>query len=316
MQQNWLKVEQLKAIAAIALSLIILAIAPIFIKLLEGEIGTNATIFNRLWGAAIIFGFWSGLSRIKSQKSNSSKETRKKDYLLLLLAGFLFWASQTSWAWSLPRTSVAISELLHNFTPIFVILGGWLVGRQRFNIQFLLGTALSIIGSCLIGIEHLSHSSDRIQGDLAALLSAAFLGGYMLVGETLCYKLSTVTIMFWVCTAGTVFSIPVLLIAGMQSFPESVQGWIFAVSLILTMVLGQGFFLYGVEPLGASLAAVLFLLLPAITEIAAWLVFSEILSYLDWGAMAIVLLGVYLAISTRSQPAPELKGEEEIASAN
>ncbi len=83
MQQNWLKVEQLKAIAAIALSLIILAIAPIFIKLLEGEIGTNATIFNRLWGAAIIFGFWSGLSRIKSQKANSSKETRKKDYLLL-----------------------------------------------------------------------------------------------------------------------------------------------------------------------------------------------------------------------------------------
>ncbi len=235
-------------------------------------------------------------------------------YPLLLLAGFLFWASQTSWAWSLPRTSVAISELLHNFTPIFVILGGWLLGGQRFNVQFLLGTALSIIGSCLIGIEHLSHSSDRIQGDLAALLSAAFLGGYMLVGETLCYKLSTVTIMFWVCTAGTVFSIPVLLIAGMQSFPESVQGWIFAVSLILTMVLGQGFFLYGVERLGASLAAVLFWLLPAITEIAAWLVFSEILSYLDWGAMAIVLLGVYLAISTRSQPAPELN--EEIASAN
>ncbi len=302
MPQNGCKIEQLKAITAIAISLIILAIAPIFIKLVEGELSSNATIFNRLWGAAIIFGFWNGLSRFHRQKLNdsSAKEATKKDYILLLAAGCCFWATQVSWAWSLPRTSVAISELLHNFTPIFVILGSWLIGRQRFNLKFLLGTALSLIGSCLIGLEHLSYSSVQIQGDTAAILSATFLAAYMLAGETLCQKFSTVTIMFWVCTTGTILSIPILLITGMQWFPFSFQGWVFAISLVLTMVLGQGLFLYGVERVGANLFAVLLLLTPVLAAIAAWFVFSEILSYLDWGAMAIVLLGVYLAISSRS----------------
>lgn len=313
MQKNWLKLEQLKAIAAIAIALIFLAIAPIFIKLVETELSVNATIFNRLWGAAIIFGLWSGLSRVKSEKANSSstKEITKKDYLLLFAAGFFFWASQTSWAWSLPRTSVGISDLLHNFTPIFVILGSWLIRGQRFNINFLLGTALSIFGYCFVAIEHLSNSSNQIQGDIAAIISAVFLAGYMLVGETLCSKFSTVTIMFLVCFIGSVLSIPVLLVAGMQWFPLSFRGWFFLACLILTMVLGQGLFLYGVKRVGASLTAVLFLLDPALAAMAAWVIFSEKLSYLDWGAMGIVLLGVYLAISSHSHP-PTPKLEEEI----
>lgn len=227
----------------------------------------------------------------------------------------MFLGSQASWAWSLPRTSIGISDLLHNFTPIFVILGSWLFKGKLFDINFLLGTGLSIFGYCFVAVEHLSNSSNQIEGDIAALLSAVFLAGYILVGETLCLKFSTVTIMFWVCFIGSVLSIPVLLIAGMQWFPLSVRVWFFLAGLILTMVLGQGLFLYGVKRVGASLTAVLFLLDPALAAIGAWVIFSEKLSYLDWGAMGIVLLGVYLAISSHSHgPAPKL--EEEIVSPN
>ncbi|MEL7038264.1 MAG: DMT family transporter [Cyanobacteria bacterium J06592_8] len=302
MHKNRFKLEKLTGIAAITISLIVLAIAPILIKLVEDELSPNATIFNRLFGAAIFFGMGSILSRSKSQKSNHSvvKETTKKDYLLLFAAGFCFWGTQVSWAWSLPRTSVAISELLHNFTPLFVILGSWLIARQQFNLNFLLGTGLSIIGSCLIGIEHLSYSSGQIQGDTAAILSATFLAAYLITVETLCQKFSKSTIMFWVCTTGSILSIPVLFIARMQWFPFSFKGWVFALSLVLTMVLGQGLCLYAIEQLGANLFAVLLLLTPVLAAIAAWFIFSEILSYLDWGAMAIVLVGVYLAISSRS----------------
>ncbi|MGD1699601.1 DMT family transporter [Dapis sp. BLCC M229] len=301
MQQNRLNREQLQAIAATTISLIVLAISPIFIKLVEYELSANATIFNYLVGAAIFFGMGSILSRLRSKKSNKSlaKETTRKDYLLLFAAGLCFWATQVSWAWSLSRTSIAISELLHNFTPLFVILGSWLIGRQQFNLKFLLGTGLSIIGSCLIGIEHLSYLSGQIQGDIAAILSATFLAAYMIIGETLCQKFSKSTIMFWVCTTGSLLSVPILFIAKMQWFPLSFQGWVFAICLVLTMVLGQGLRLYAIEQVGANLLAVLLLLIPVIAAVIAWLIFSEILSYLDWAAMAIVLLGVYLSTSKK-----------------
>lgn len=317
MQKNLFDLEQLKATAAISLSLFILGIAPIFIKLVEGELTPSATIFNRLWGAAIIFGLWSGLSQIKKRKANisSPEETTKRDYLLLFGACFFFWASQTSWAWSLPRTAVAISDLLHNFIPIFVIVGGWLLGREKFNLKFIVGAGLSIIGSCFIGFEHLSNPSHQIEGDLAAILSAALMGSYILAGETLCYKFSKITIMFWVCATGTVLSIPVLFTTQMQWFPLSLQGWIFNLCLVLCMVLGQGLLLYGIEKVGGSLISVLSLLDPLIAAIAAWFVFAEILSYLDWAAMIIILVGVYLAIASRS-PSPRSELKEELTSAN
>ena len=76
------------------------------------------------------------------------------------------------------------------------------------------------------------------------------------------------------------------------------------------MVLEQGLFLYGVERIGANLFAVLLLPTPVLAAIAAWFVFSEILSYLDWGARQLPLLGVYLAISSRSH-SPALEFVEE-----
>lgn len=83
MQQNGLKLEQLKEIAAITISLRVLAIAPIFIKLVESELSASATIFNCLWGAPIIFGLWSRLPRVKSQIENSPAitEIARKDYI-------------------------------------------------------------------------------------------------------------------------------------------------------------------------------------------------------------------------------------------
>lgn len=309
-----------KTIAAVATSLVLVSIAPISIKLVEDELTPYATIFNRLVGAGIIFGMWSGFTTIRDRDKDSSafpsENIKKQDYLLLLLAGFFFWASQTSWSWSLPRTSVAISDLLHNFMPIFVITGGWLLGRKGLTSRFLLGTGFSVIGSCLIGFEHLSSTSHQLQGDMAAILSAAFMGAYMLIGETLCNKFSKITIMFSICITGSVLSVPILLMTPSHWFPLSSQGWLFCIFLVFTMVLGQGLFLYSIEKVGSSFMAVLFLLSPILAAIAAWLVFAEVVTYLDWGAMVIVLLGVYFAISShnehgmvRAQPTAALSPE-------
>lgn len=43
------------AIASLVLSLVALSFSPILIRLSEGEIGPNATIFNRFWISTVAF---------------------------------------------------------------------------------------------------------------------------------------------------------------------------------------------------------------------------------------------------------------------
>lgn len=307
--KSW-NLESLKITGMITLSLIAIGVCPIFYKLLESEISPIASIFNRLGGSTIVFGTWV-LFRFANRFSPPDLQRDHptlKDYILLLISSLLFWMSQASWAWSLTQTSVAISDLLHSLIPLFVILGGWLIGNKVFTPQFLLGTGISIAGSCLIGIEHLSGSPHKFNGDMAAMLSAVLLGTYILIGEFICTKFSNTVIMLWVCLIGALLSLPILSITQVEWFPISLHGWLFVGGLIITMVLGQGLLLYGIEQVGASLMSVLTLLEPILAGIVAWFVFAEALSYLDIGAMFIVLFGVYLSISQPLKYHPEQLG--------
>lgn len=127
-------------IALIALSL---SFAAIFIKLSEQEIGPIATIFNRLWIAAIVLGAWNWMNRYVMQSPSQDHENRlpkKMEVVLLILVGICGTASVVFWALSLTQTSVANSTLMRNLFPIFTCLQGWLFFQQKFNIKFLVGS--------------------------------------------------------------------------------------------------------------------------------------------------------------------------------
>ncbi len=284
----------------------ILSGAAILIRLSEQELGPNATIFNRLWIAAVALWLWYGIKAVGQRLSQDSlglKETYTitvRDIVLLLVDGIVGSACLVTWAWSLTQTSVANSNLLHNVTPIFAALGGWLFFRHYYDGRFLIGITLAWLGASFIGIEDWQVATNNFIGDAVALLSAVLNAGHYLIREKLRAKLPTASILRWYCLFGSLLVLPFALITEEKLFPSSVSGWLAVISLgILCSIIGQGIITHYLKRFSAGFVTLFLLLEPLLTAILAWLIFYEWLSPLNWLAFFLVLAGIYLAKSSQ-----------------
>lgn len=286
------------AIASLLVGLIAMSCAGIFIRLSEGELSPNATIFNRCWIAFVVLGLWFSLKR--GGQKQQDRYTRN-DLLLLVAAGTFFWSWNILWAWSLARTSVANSTLLHSMTSLFACLGGWLFWGRHIDSKFAMGLVLALGGTFALEFKDMQVATDNFIGDTVALLSSIAYAGNIMLIERLREKLAAGTIIMWSCAIGTVLCLPIFLITGDRLLPPSWQGWLFVIGLaMVSQVLGQGLAAYSLKILSSAFVTLLDLLEPIFAAIAAWAIFSESLSLSNWIAFAVVLSGLYLASSSKS----------------
>jgi drug/metabolite transporter (DMT)-like permease len=219
----------------------------------------------------------------------------------MLGAGTFFAATLVFMAWSLTQTSVAISIVLHNLTPIFTSLGAWLLFGQGFNRQFLIGIVIAIGGAIAIELDELQIATSNVQGGIAAILSAIFMAAYLLIVEQLRIKFSAPTLQLWICGSAALVIFPVLLFAGDQIFPSSVGVWLAVIAwALICQVLGQGLLSYSLDRLSSVVVSLVHLLQPVFSAIFAWAIFWENLSFSKWVAFAVVLIGLYLAVSSQA----------------
>jgi drug/metabolite transporter (DMT)-like permease len=297
--------SKILSILALSMALIAVSFAAIFIRLSEQEISANATIFNRLWIATLVFGLWNGIQDLSSE-SYSIPPVKPllswhREYLLLILLGCVASASGLCWAWSLTQTSIANSTLLRNLSPPFTILGGWLFFNQRFDRQFLMAMVLAILGISILGWNDLHFSKEHFIGDEIALLAAFFRAANLLLVEHLRGKLDTSTILLWRSGVGTVFLLPIILITQEQIFPNSANTWLAIIALtLICQIFGQGLLVYSLKHLSSGFVSLFLLLQPILTACLAWLIFAENLSLFNGFAFCLVLIGIYLAKSSQS----------------
>ncbi len=307
-----IKRETVMALVALFADLVIVAFLPILIKISESEISPNAAIFNRLWISTVVLGLWNGLSIFKRQWSGNAlsvKPLPDKRFLFLLLPMLIVFSGgyHLLYAWSLTQTTVANSEVLHSLTPIFITLAGWILFKQQFESRFLLGIAIAICGSIALVANDFSITIDKLQGDGLAFISAILWGWYLLVLEKLQTQLSTNAIITLNFLLETVLVFPILLVFGDDLFPHSWQIWLVVVAMGTIGIFTKILIIYSLKYLSSGLVATILLLHPVVTAILAWGIFSETLSLLNLLALVIVLLGVYLATSSKAG----IKTEEE-----
>ncbi|MBO3463238.1 DMT family transporter [Aetokthonos hydrillicola Thurmond2011] len=302
------------ALASLVVSLVALSFSPILIRLSEGELGPNATIFNRFWISTIAFTMWNGFTTVRQQLSDNQPQEPQpytiRQLLLLLGVGFVMFATLALWAWSLAHTTVANSTLMHNLAPLFTVLGGWLFWGKRFDTKFLSGMLVAIAGACLLAYHDFSSAGDKLQGDIAALLSAGFLGLYPLLVEQLRTQFSPITIMTWCSVIGTVLLLPIVILTEDKLFPYSLQEWIYVTFLaLICQILGLVLYAYSLRKLSSGFVSLCDLFVPVLSTQEAWLLFSEKPSWVTFVSFAVILLGVYVTSTSQSA----IKGEVESA---
>ncbi|WP_299487858.1 DMT family transporter [Acaryochloris sp. IP29b_bin.137] len=292
--------EVLPLVAMLA-AIVALSLAAIFIKLSERELGPFATIFNRFWVAYIVLWVWHEWNALRTPADHAVEDIdyTRRDQALLVVAALMFWGCIALWAWSLTRTEVANSTLLHNLTPLFTTLGGWLLLHQQFDRRFLLGLLVAITGAGALGLGDLQISASHLTGDIASLLSAVFSAANLMIIERLRAKFSVNVILQWCCFWGAIWTLPVVLLTEDRLFPISASGWISVICLaLICQVLGQGLQAFSLKRLSSGLVGILLLLDPVLAALTAWVLFAESLTLFKWTAFLVVLLGVYLAKSS------------------
>ena len=278
--------------------LAIISFLPILLRFSESSVSPNATIFNRFWIATALLGLWHGGLLLKRRSADNLSPIALfpdiHSFLLLIVLAIFCASYQLMWAWSLTQTSVANSEVMHSLAPIFTTLIGWSLFGQQFDRIFLLGIAVAVIGSVSLAANDFSIAIEKLQGDGLALLSASFWAVSLLVAEKLQTRLSILAITTWNSLLVTVFLIPIFLVIQDPIFPHSFEGW-FNVSLLgILVIINQVLTVYVFKWLSSGLVATILLLTPILTAIFGWFIFSEHLNLLNWLALSIVLLGIYL----------------------
>jgi drug/metabolite transporter (DMT)-like permease len=287
----------------LAIAILALAFSPIFTKLSELELSPTTIIFNRLWISSIIVSCWQLIATFQSEQVSLTKSpSNYKEQGLLFFASCSATASALLWAISFKQTSIASSTVLRSLTPLFISLGAWLILKQYFKRQFIIGMILAIIGAMIVGWSDLQVGNDYLVGDGIALLSAALHGiNILTVGYVRERGCTTERVLLWRCAGGSLIVLPIVLFTDTQLFPISLQGWLTIIALaVVCQTFGQSLLVFSLKQFSSSFVGIFALLKPLVTALLAWIIFAEGVSVTNVTALILILFGIYLAQSSGS----------------
>jgi len=283
------------ALACLLLGALSIASSGIFVRL--SETGPEATAFWR--GALALPGvlLWALLAR----RREPGGALLPRD-AWLVWAGVFFAGDLALWHLSLMRTSIAASTLEANLAPLFVVLLGWLLWRERPRPRFLLALALALAGLGLMVLPKLTAPHRALDGDLLGIGTACFYAAYIIAVARLRTRHPTGVIMLWTTLIFTVLLLP--LTVGERMLPVSAHGWAVLVGLaLIAQLFGQGLIAYALAHLPAAFGAVALYTQPIASALYAWLLLGERLAPVQIAGAVVVLGAIGLARSAVSAPA-------------
>jgi drug/metabolite transporter (DMT)-like permease len=307
---KWLS-PTLLAYGALGVALVSVALSAVFVKFSEEEINPYATAFNRFWMTTVILLAGAGFKALRDRFGAPEQRATAQPLAAmvytpqiigqLVLAGCFLAADFGLWATAMTQTSIATSTLLSNLTPIFTSLGAWVIWRKQLDRRFLIGMAVAVGCTLLIGLGDLFRVGSGQVGDAIALLGASAYGGYLLVIEQLRHKVSVFMILLWSSAVAAVITFPIACWTTGAIFPVTLPGWLAVIGLaVICQVIGQGLLAYSLDKLSSGFIAIVLLLDPVLAAFGGWICFSESITLVDGLCFLGVLVGVAIATSSES----------------
>lgn len=307
------------AVAALAVGILAVSTASIFIRFAQQEVPSIIIAAYRLAIAAAILGF-PALLRYRRH----FRALGRRDLLLIVGAGVFLALHFAAWITSLEYTSVVNSVVLVTTTPLWVALLSPLFLKESIGWLTAAGLGVALVGGIIIGVgdacqltstgldcagsqQFLAGSS--LLGNFLALFGAWMAAGYLMVGRSIRGKLPLVNYVFLVYGTGALVLIAMGLAGGYPFFGYSPQAmtWLVALAVIPQLV-GHSIFNWTLAFLPASFVAITLLGEPIGSTILAFVLLDEAPTALNLIGAILILTGIVLAsqASRRQKTAVEL----------
>lgn len=227
---------------------------------------------------------------------------RSKNLVFPLMAGVFTALDLALWTTALGYTTASNATLLGNTAPLWVALGTWLILKQKLTGTFWRGLAVTLAGAVLImGTDFILHPRFGV-GDVMAVFTGFFYGGYFLFTEKSRVHFSPI-LHIWIVGIGaglTLFLVNVLL--GNPLTGYDTRTWIvFLSTALVSQLIGYMALAYALGHLPASIVAPTMVLQPVVTTLLAIPLLGEIPNIWQGIGGMIALIGIYMVNQSHQQ---------------
>lgn len=228
-------------------------------------------------------------------RASENFPVRSGGMIFPLLAGVFTALDLALWTTALSYTTAANATLLGNTAPLWVALGTWLILKQKLSRPFWYGLAITLTGAVLIvGTDFILHPRFGI-GDVMAIFTGFFYGGYYLFTER-SRKYFKPMYHIWMVGIGASITLFIVNIA----FQNPLLGFdrntwlVFLSTALVSQLVGYMALAYALGHLPASIVAPTMVLQPVVTAILAIPLLGEIPNIWQGFGGALALIGIYL----------------------
>ena len=276
--------------AALAIGVASVSVSAVLVKLASAPSGVTA--FYRLLFTILLM-----LPVFLKKYKKEILFIKGKDWFFSLAAGSFLAFHFILWFESLRYTSVASSTVLVTLQPLFAFAGAYLFFRERFSKKALLSGVAAVIGSLIVSWGDFRISGMALWGDFLSLAACALITGYMLFGQTVRRRISSITYTFVVYSMCTAVLLAYVLIKGEPIGPYPTSDWIYFILLaVFPNLLGHSLFNWALKWIQASTISMAILLEPVGATILAYFVLDEPVLWTQaaggiviWGALVFFL---------------------------
>ena len=229
---------------------------------------------------------------------------RRRDLLPLAAAGVLLAVHFAVWIPSVRLTTVAASTVLVTTQPVWSAVLARIFLRERLARPAAIGIGVALAGAVLISGADFALSTRAFVGDLLALGGAVAVAGHRIVGIGPRRRLSIlpfVAVIYGVCAVSLFI---VALASGTRMGGFSTGTWLAIAGLGLgPQLVGHTVFNFLLRDLDPTVIAVAIMGEPIGASILAVLLFGEVPPVGALAGGALLLVGIYIAVTSQSRRA-------------
>ena len=225
-----------------------------------------------------------------------------RDAALLLGAGFALALHFATWIASLSYTSIAVSVLLVNTSPLFSLLLTRVFLHERIPRVVRLAIPLALLGAALIAAGDWTGSPGSLFGSLLALAGAAAVAVYEVIGRGLRHTLPLDAYLLGVWVAAAAVLAPIALFSGVPLAGYPPRTWLLLVALAaLPTLAGHGLVNKALRSLSAPTVGLFLLGEPVAASVLAFLLFAEVPGRWTLAGAALVLAALIVVMGQRTE---------------
>lgn len=287
--------QKLTSYAAASCTVVLWGISYIWIdRLLELAIPVEFFVPLRILLAGLLL---LALNLLTAQKMRMQRSDVWRFALLSLCMPFVYFIAETYGQYF--TGSPTITSLIIAMNPIFAMIVGLLVFKEKFGWANVIGVFITLAGLWMVLYTSSAAGEHFWLGIVILFVAVAAEVSQIAFTKSLSERYSPSVIVMYQFLIGSVFFLPMFLTKGLAHFDGSLYlSWdvIYRILALALLCSATAFttWAYAIGKLGVARTSVFLAIVPMITALFCVIFGSESLALLQWVGLAVGMVGIYL----------------------